>query len=229
MTDAVGWHSQIAQDFDAKYAYSAAFRERLAVWSGVIGRRMPQGASVLDAGCGSGVLAAVAAERAGTVLGFDASREMIELAQERQRLKGLGNLTLRVARLGDAAAAEGRSFDFIMCSSVLEYVDDFWGALDGLTGMLNSGGQLCVSVPNGDSLYRWAERAAFAMTGRPAYYAHVRHVPRPGDVLAGLKQRGLTVVETKYYAATPYLSPLLTALGQSRRADNLFLVVCRRD
>ena len=44
-------------------ARSAAFRERLRLWSDLIGRHLPSDAVALDAGCGPGVLAAVAARR----------------------------------------------------------------------------------------------------------------------------------------------------------------------
>lgn len=228
MTDAIGWHSSIARDFDAKYTSTPAFRERLRVWDDVIARYMDAQSHVLDAGCGSGVLAALAAPRAQSVLGFDASEPMIALANTRRREAQLANTTFRVAALEDPDLLRGRQFDFIMCSSVLEYIDDYWRVFDWFASSLQPAGVIAFSMPNGASLYRKFERLAFGLIGRPAYYAHVRHVPLLEEVRTGIAARKFEIVASQYYAAVPMLSPFARAAGRADLADNLFVVVCRR-
>jgi 2-polyprenyl-3-methyl-5-hydroxy-6-metoxy-1,4-benzoquinol methylase len=228
MVDAVAWHSRIAKEFDAAYARSPAFRERLAVWSGLIERYADPNGDVLDAGCGSGVLSCLAARGARSVLGFDASPEMVELAEARRQREGLANATFRVARLEDSDILAGRQFGLILCSSVLEYVNDYWHSVSWLATALAPTGVLVFSMPNGSSLYRRAERIAFRLTGRPVYYTHVRNVPRLGEVRAGLAARGLEVLALSYYAATPLLSSLARRANLQELADNLFVVACRR-
>lgn len=225
--DAVGWHSEIAEGFDARYQDSPAFRERLAVWSGLIERYADQSALVLDAGCGSGVLSVVAARRAHAVVAFDGSAEMIALAEAKKRAEGLTNLALHVARLEDAAALDTRRFDLVLASSVLEYQDDLWRAFDILAARLKPGGVIVFSMPNGHSLYRLAEELAFRTTGRPAYYAHVRSVPTQTSVRRSLAGRGFDVLESCFYAPTPLLSRVARPLGCAALADNLFAVACR--
>jgi 2-polyprenyl-3-methyl-5-hydroxy-6-metoxy-1,4-benzoquinol methylase len=227
MIDAVGWHSRIAKEFDAAYVRSPAFRERLTVWSGLIGEYADAGCDVLDAGCGSGVLSCLAARGARSVLGFDASPEMVELAETRRRCEGLVNATFRVARLEETDILAGRRFDLVLCSSVLEYVDDYWRAISWLAMSLSPTGVLVFSMPNGSSLYRKAERIVFRLTGRPVYFSHVRNVPRFDEVRAGLAARGLEVLARSYYAATPLLSPLARRANLPELADNLFVVACR--
>ena len=63
------------------------FRERLTELA-----RLQPGAAVLDVGCGTGTLAIVAKKRvgnSGTVIGIDASREMIERARRKARRAGV--------------------------------------------------------------------------------------------------------------------------------------------
>lgn len=222
MTGAVDWHSEIAAEFDARYEVSPAFRERLDVWAALIDTYGGADSDVLDAGCGSGVMTSVAAHKVKSVLGVDASPQMIGLA--RQRCKLLDNADFKVGMLGDRDVATDQTFDVVLCSSVLEYVDDLDGALGWLAAKLKPGGTLLVSMPNGASLYRKVERLAFKLTGRPRYYAHVRHTPMAVDFQSRLEDRGLTVCETRHYAGPAVLRKLLG----SHRGSNLFVVAATR-
>jgi 2-polyprenyl-6-hydroxyphenyl methylase/3-demethylubiquinone-9 3-methyltransferase len=228
MSDAIAWHSEIASQFDANYARSPAFKERIAVWSRLTEQFVDRNADVLDAGCGSGVLSALASGRARSVVGFDASAQMIALAENRRRQEGLTNATFCVAALEDASLIGGRKFDVVLCSSVLEYVEDFWRGFDCLAAALKPGGVLVFSIPNSLSLYRKAERLAFRLTGRPAYYAHVRCVPSLDRVNGGLAARALEVLAIRYYAAVPGLSAIVRRIGRPDLADNLLVLACRR-
>jgi len=228
MSDAVSWHTGIAQDFAAHYLWSPAFREREIVWRELIARFNKRGGSVLDAGCGSGVMSALAAREAGHVLAFDASAAMLQLAAQTVAQKTLGNVELQLGALKDDALIEGQPFDLILCSSVLEYIEDWWSAFDWLAGALTPGGTILFSMPNGDSLYRRAERQLFRFTGRPAYYRHVRCVPRLSEVAHGLEARGFTVDDHRFYARAPLLSRVLRRFKLARFSDTLFVVACRR-
>ena len=102
------------------------------------------GCRVLDAGCGSGVFSEIAARTARSVLGFDASAEMIAIANARKARANLSNTTFAVAPLGDKTVLGGRAFDIILCSSVLEYVDDYWASFDWLAAALKPGDTVLV-------------------------------------------------------------------------------------
>ena len=81
-----------------------------------------QGLDVLDAGCGSGINAALLAEGGATVHGFDVTPEMVSLAQERCRSLPVeiraGDLTRPLDWLSDQA------FDLVLCSLALDYIAD---------------------------------------------------------------------------------------------------------
>ena len=135
-------------DYDSlAEAYSAeneanlvnAYYERpamLALAGDVTGRR------ILDAGCGSGPLFAALRDRGAIVTGFDNSAGMLELARRR-----LGDgADLRVADLGDPLPFPDGTFDDVVASLVLHYLEDWGPTLTELRRVLTTGGRLIVSV-----------------------------------------------------------------------------------
>ena len=224
--DAVEWHSRMAADFDLRYRTRDAFRERYLVWGRLIESYSRREGRVLDVGCGSGVLSFLAGKQNGEVVGIDGSREMLDLCHGEKERRGITNVAFIQLELEGLDFEPLGTFDLILCSSVLEYLEDLWGTLRKLRGALAPGGVLIFSVPNRDSLYRLLERWSFALTGRPGYYAHVRHLLRSDDASATLQEQGMDVLQTAYYAATPILSRVCRMLGKPRWADNLFVVAC---
>ena len=108
----------------------------LALAGDVAGRR------ILDAGCGSGPLFAVLRDRGAVVTGFDKSAGMLELARRR-----LGDgADLRVADLGRPLPFPDGTFDDVIASLVLHYLEDWGPALAELRRVLKPGGRLIASV-----------------------------------------------------------------------------------
>ncbi|WP_415853512.1 class I SAM-dependent methyltransferase [Sinomonas sp. G460-2] len=100
------------------------------------------GRRILDAGCGSGPLAAALIAKGAVVTGFDSSPTMIELA--RQRLGGSADL--RVADLSHPLPFADGSFDDVVSSLVLHYLEDWSAPLAELRRVLRPGGRLILSV-----------------------------------------------------------------------------------
>lgn len=101
-----------------------------------------KGRRVLDAGCGSGPLAAALIEGGADVVGFDLSPEMLEIA--RQRLGA--EVDLRVADLGEPLPYPDDSFDDVIGSLVLHYLEDWTAPLAELHRVLKPGGRLILSL-----------------------------------------------------------------------------------
>ncbi|MEV4081698.1 class I SAM-dependent methyltransferase [Nonomuraea fuscirosea] len=100
------------------------------------------GRRILDAGCGSGPLFAELRERGAVVTGVDASAGMLELARRR-----LGDdADLRVADLAGPLPFPDETFDDVIASLVLHYLEDWGPALAELRRVLKPGGRLLVSV-----------------------------------------------------------------------------------
>ncbi|MFE9928671.1 class I SAM-dependent methyltransferase [Streptomyces sp. NPDC005533] len=133
-----------------------AYYERpamLALAGDVSGRR------ILDVGCGSGPLFGALRERGAVVSGFDASAGMLELARRR-----LGDSAdLQVADLGGPLPYADDTFDDVVASLVLHYLEDWGPALAELRRVLKPGGRLIASVDHPFAvhlMHRQADREA---------------------------------------------------------------------
>lgn len=130
-----------ASDYDEENAGSLlnAHYERpavLALLGDLSGRR------ILDAGCGSGPLAAELVARGADVFGLDGSPAMVELARRR-----LGEVVpLTVHDLAEPLPYEDESFDDVVASLVLHYLQDWEGPLAEIRRVLKPGGRLVASI-----------------------------------------------------------------------------------
>ncbi|QDB78595.1 methyltransferase domain-containing protein [Georgenia wutianyii] len=134
-------YDDFAVEYDAENANSLlnAHYERPAVLrllGDVDGRR------ILDAGCGSGPLAAELVGRGADVTGFDGSPAMIELARRR-----LGQtVPLTIHDLSQPLPYEDETFDDVVASLVLHYLQDWDPPLAEIRRVLKPGGRLVASV-----------------------------------------------------------------------------------
>lgn len=185
-------------DLDHAVARSAFFDKFAATWSqthygpqgGMVARiarfadalegLVPASASILDYGCGTGDIAAALAVRGYRVEGRDMSPSMIAQAQV---LHGGVNVRFSViapkADATDVAPGE-RTFDAIVCSSVLEYLHDLPAALRSLADALKPKGWLLATVPNVDHPVRRGETWHRRLMSNSLLRALIRLTPR-GD------------------------------------------------
>jgi len=120
------------------------------------------GRRILDAGCGAGPLAAALRDKGAVVTGIDASAEMLSLARRR-----LGDdVTLRVADLGDRLPFADGTFDDVVASLVLHYLEDWGPTLAEMRRVLRPGGRMIASVhhPFVDYVFRDPRPDYFATT-----------------------------------------------------------------
>lgn len=225
--DAVDWHESIAESFQAGYDHSPRFRERLALWRGLIAHHVSAGDRVLDAGCGAGTFSFEAVRVGASVTAIDGSAAMIALARTRQQELGLTDIRFDVALLDSLSAWPAGAFDVVLSSSVLEYLPDLAGEVARLVRLLKPGGRLILSMPNSESLYRKVERIAFNLTGRPRYFAHVKSMADARELASLYRALGVTPAEHHFYAAPPG-DGMLARLGD-HRSKTLLVMVGRKD
>ncbi|GAA2324712.1 class I SAM-dependent methyltransferase [Streptomyces cuspidosporus] len=157
--DRVNDYDGFAEAYSAENENSLvnAYYERpamLALAGDVAGHR------VLDAGCGSGPLAAALCERGAVVTGIDASAGMLALARRR-----LGNdVALHVVDLRDRLPFGDGVFDDVVASLVLHYLEDWGPTLAELRRVLRPGGRLIASVDHPVTAYTIRDP-------RPDYFA----------------------------------------------------------
>ena len=103
---------------------------------------------ILDVGCGDGKVTAELARAVprGSVIGADASAEMIGFARKTFPASEISNLKFQITdarKIGGVAATH--PFDLIFSNAALHWVDDHEAFLRGAASVLQSGGQLVVS------------------------------------------------------------------------------------
>lgn len=129
-------------------------------------RQIPARSTVLDFGCGVGMLLPLLASRGYRVLGTDTD---LDAAPEFLNHFGLSNHQLVPTQEMDRLNAE--SFDVITALDVLEHVEDLDGTIDQLTRLLVPGGRLLVCGPTENILYRLGRKLAGFK-----HHFHVRNI-----------------------------------------------------
>src|SRR5690606_20966162 len=122
-------------------------------WTEGVARRLGKSPlRVLDYGCGTGDHVTYPLACLGhQVLGVDVHEESIRQASIRYRLP---TLSFRVADI-EALVNEGARFDLVVCSEVLEHLYHPGKFLETLTRVLEPGGGVIITTPNGYGSFEW--------------------------------------------------------------------------
>ncbi|UKE49487.1 bifunctional 2-polyprenyl-6-hydroxyphenol methylase/3-demethylubiquinol 3-O-methyltransferase UbiG [Xanthomonas translucens] len=158
-----------------------------------VAERLPlRGASVLDVGCGGGLLSEALAKEGAQVTAIDLAPELVKVARLHQLESGV-EVDYRVQPVEDLAAERPGSFDAITCMEMLEHVPDPAAIVRACARLLKPGGQLFLSTLN-------RTPAAFALAIVGAEYV-ARLLPtgthryqdfiKPAELAAWLRQAEL--------------------------------------
>jgi ubiquinone/menaquinone biosynthesis C-methylase UbiE len=104
--------------------------------------KLPSNAIVADVGTGTGFVAMGLASIAAKVIGFDASPEMLTVAQ--RNLSAFGNVELREAT-GDQLPMSDNTFDGVFANMYLHHAPEPAQAIKELVRALKPGGVLCIT------------------------------------------------------------------------------------
>jgi 2-polyprenyl-6-hydroxyphenyl methylase/3-demethylubiquinone-9 3-methyltransferase len=154
------------------------------------------GLSVLDIGCGGGLVAEPLARLGASVAGIDPARESIEAAKahaEGARLK----IAYRAAT-AEELAAEGKTFDAVLLLEVVEHVPDVPAFLKGVAPLVKPSGVMVLSTLN-----RTLKAYALAIIGAelilhwlPIGTHQWQRFVRPDELNAALRRAGLKPTDT---------------------------------
>jgi ubiquinone/menaquinone biosynthesis C-methylase UbiE len=147
-----------APTWSAKYTEAGRLAGRLTHLSQAVQSHVPPASRVLDLGCGTGELARAMASIGMPVTACDISPRMLSGAAENDRDSSVDWVQLDPSwrRLPFGAS----SFDAVVASSVLEYVDDPCAIISECARVIQPGGVVLCTVPNTRHPIRWLERAA---------------------------------------------------------------------
>jgi len=110
-----------------------------------ISKKTPTNGSILDVGCGNGIISMSLGQLGYRVHGIDISEKSIFKAKQ---INILENVMFEVVS-AEELMANGMNYDAIICSEVLEHLHNPSALLKTLHGSLKTDGLLIVTVPNG--------------------------------------------------------------------------------
>lgn len=153
------------------------------------------GLSLVDIGCGGGLLTEPMARLGATATGIDATQRNIEIARAHALQSGAGITYLPCA--AEDLVAAGQRFDIVLAMEIVEHVADVDAFLCALAGVMKPGGLLFLAT-----MSRTAKSYALAIIG--AEYI-LRWLPRgthdwsrfvrPSELAKGLRRHGLGIAE----------------------------------
>lgn len=106
-----------------------------------------KGTTVVDVGCGGGILSEAMARRGAQVLGIDVARAALEVA-ELHALDGGIAVEYRPQTAEELVSERAASFDVVTCMEMLEHVPDPARTLTALAQLAKPGGHLFLSTVN---------------------------------------------------------------------------------
>lgn len=201
--------------------------------------------SILDLGCGAGVLLEKVREAGYDSVGVDLSVDMLQLARE--RLDGAHSARVGLLNAGCEALPFGdEQFDAVFCMGLFGYVQEVDRALSEIRRVLRPGGLFLMSVRNRANeilsdpcrLAGWTARRAARAVGlgrirrilKPAAGTHPAagafHIviqDSPGNVIRGITARGFTLESFEGFGFGPLslCGRELLPLGVSIRLNDL--------
>lgn len=119
--------------------------KRLEFIAKVLSESLPEGATVLDVGCGNGIISRSLGRKGFNVLGIDVSDKAIEKAKS---LNDLPNVRFQLMS-AEQLAVSNEKYHAVVCSEVLEHLNEPHKLLNVLYQSLRNEGVLIVTVPNG--------------------------------------------------------------------------------
>lgn len=156
------------------------------------------GKTVIDVGCGGGILTESMAKMGAIVTGIDMSEPALNVAKLHQHESGL-QIDYRLATVEQLASEQPEKYDVVTCLEMLEHVPDPSSIIQSCANLVKPGGDIFFSTLN-----RNMKSYLFAILGAEYF---LKLIPknthdfakfiRPDELHAWIRKAGLTLVEMK--------------------------------
>jgi len=180
-------------------------RDRIAARFGrdIAADRPFEGLTLLDIGCGGGLLCEPMARLGATVTGIDATERNIGVARRHAASMRL-DIDYRFAAAADLVA-ENRQFDVVLNMEVIEHVADRAAFLADSAALLRPGGLMFLATLNRTpkSYLLAILGAEYVLRWLPRGTHDWRRFVKPSELAAGLRASGLTLSELTGLAYDP--------------------------
>ena len=171
----------------------------------IASRANPAGATLLDVGCGGGLLAEALTGLGAKVTAIDLAPAMIEVARLHAAEAGLA-IDYRVQDAAVLAADPSARFDIVCCMEMLEHVPDPGAMIATLGQLLAPGGSLFVSTLNRNprSFLTAIVGAEYVMRLLPRGTHEYERFIRPSELAAWARRAQLEVIHLAGLAYDPF-------------------------
>ena len=180
-----------AQDIERSYQTPEIIKQRIQTLDALALRA---GESVLDVGCGTGLLLQLMSSQVGDkgrATGLDSSADMLELAK--QRCDAIANVRLHQGSADDLKL-DSESFDAVTCTQTLLYVDRVEQALDEIHRVLKPKGRVAVLETDWRGLVLNSEDRDFTRRVVDAWDSGVASPNLPVKLTQLLRQTGFSAI-----------------------------------
>jgi len=144
------WDKRAEKYSRSPIADEAAYQKKLEITRGYFRPDM----EVLEIGCGTGGTAILHAPHVRHITALDFSRSMLDIAEERAKAAGVGNVSFEVADIASYDVPDA-SYDMVMAMSLLHLLKEPEPVIGRIHGMLKPGGYFISSTAClGDSMLR---------------------------------------------------------------------------
>jgi 2-polyprenyl-6-hydroxyphenyl methylase/3-demethylubiquinone-9 3-methyltransferase len=153
-----------------------------------------QGQSILDCGCGAGLLSEAMAQKGAHVTGLDLSEDVIKVAKEHTKESKL-SIDYQCESMEAMAESKPEAFDGITCMELLEHVEDPVGLLKACYTALKPGGLLFLSTINrtAPAFLKTIIGAEYLLGLLPKGTHHYRQFIKPSELAAWLREAGFVI------------------------------------
>ena len=116
----------------------------------ILDRSIPEDASIIDVGTGTGQLSAFLSLRRKCVYGIDFSHNSLKKAQALKRKLSLDSWYLKKVDILDIKQIEeiGLRFDYVLCLGVLHHTSNAYQGFKNILKLLKPNGYICIGLYN---------------------------------------------------------------------------------
>jgi 2-polyprenyl-6-hydroxyphenyl methylase/3-demethylubiquinone-9 3-methyltransferase len=184
------------------------------------------GKTVVDVGCGGGILAESMARRGANVLGVDLADKPLKVAMLHAMEAGLGNIDYRSIAAEALAAEQPGQFDVVTCMEMLEHVPDPSSVVQACADMAKPGGWVFFSTLNRSpkSFLMAIVGAEYVLNLLPRGTHEYAKFIQPAELSRWVRNAGLNHVEFKGMA----YNPLTRRYSLNQNTGVNYLVACRK-
>ncbi len=184
------------------------------------------GRSVLDIGCGGGILADSMARKDAHVLGIDLSTRALRVAQLHALEAQTPKVDYREVSAEALALEMPQAFDTVTCMEMLEHVPDPGSVVQACASLVKPGGWVFFSTLN-----RTPKSFLFAIVGAeyvldllPRGTHEYAKMIRPSELAAFTRRAGLELLHTRGMG----YNPITKRYAMTDNTDVNYLFACRR-